>query len=119
MHPNPNGGDSAKSMAVAGLSVVGRNEYGVFPLKGKIINVREKTVTAKGREQVLNNTEINNLKKILGLQSDKEYSNTNVGDLRYGRIMVMTVRMWMAILKDYSLMSLLLCGRRYWKCLGL
>ena len=29
-------GDSAKSLAVAGLSVVGRDKYGVFPLKGKV-----------------------------------------------------------------------------------
>ena len=81
-------GDSAKSMAVAGLSVVGRDTYGVFPLRGKLINVREKTETAKGREQVLNNAEINHLKKIIGLQSDREY--TSVNDLRYGKIMVMT-----------------------------
>ena len=81
-------GDSAKSMAVAGLSVVGRDRYGVFPLRGKLINVREKTETAKGREQVLNNAEINNLKKILGLQSDREYKS--VSDLRYGKVMVMT-----------------------------
>ena len=81
-------GDSAKSMAVAGLSVVGRDSYGVFPLRGKLINVREKTETAKGREQVLNNAEINNLKKIIGLQSEREY--TTVDDLRYGKIMIMT-----------------------------
>ena len=34
-------GDSAKSLAIAGLSVVGRDYYGVFPLKGKLLNVRE------------------------------------------------------------------------------
>ena len=34
-------GDSAKSLAVAGISVVGRDKYGVFPLKGKMLNVRE------------------------------------------------------------------------------
>jgi len=28
-------GDSAKALAVAGLSVVGRSHFGVFPLKGK------------------------------------------------------------------------------------
>lgn len=36
-------GDSAKSLAVAGLGVVGRDKYGVFPLKGKVLNVREAT----------------------------------------------------------------------------
>jgi DNA topoisomerase-2 len=36
-------GDSAKSLAVSGLGVVGRDKYGVFPLKGKVLNVREAT----------------------------------------------------------------------------
>ena len=31
-------GDSAKSMAISGLSVVGRDRYGAFPLKGKVMN---------------------------------------------------------------------------------
>lgn len=34
-------GDSAKSLAVSGLGVIGRDRYGVFPLRGKILNVRE------------------------------------------------------------------------------
>ena len=34
-------GDSAKTLAVAGLGVVGRDKYGVFPLRGKMLNVRE------------------------------------------------------------------------------
>ncbi len=34
-------GDSAKALAVSGLSVLGRDKYGVFPLKGKLLNVRE------------------------------------------------------------------------------
>ena len=36
-------GDSAKTLAVAGLGVVGRDRYGVFPLRGKMLNVREAT----------------------------------------------------------------------------
>jgi DNA topoisomerase-2 len=36
-------GDSAKSLAMSGLSVVGRDYYGVFPLKGKPLNVRDAT----------------------------------------------------------------------------
>lgn len=36
-------GDSAKTLAVAGLGVVGRDRYGVFPLRGKLLNVREAT----------------------------------------------------------------------------
>ena len=34
-------GDSASATAIAGLSVVGRDYYGVFPLKGKVLNVRD------------------------------------------------------------------------------
>lgn len=36
-------GDSAKTLAVAGLSIIGRDKYGVFPLRGKMLNVREAT----------------------------------------------------------------------------
>lgn len=39
-------GDSAKSLAVAGLSVIGRDNYGVFPLRGKLLNVRDATPAA-------------------------------------------------------------------------
>ena len=34
-------GDSAKTLAVSGLGVIGRDNYGVFPLRGKLLNVRE------------------------------------------------------------------------------
>ena len=76
-------GDSAKSMAIAGLSIVGRDKYGVFPLKGKILNVRDANIT-----QIINNAEITNIKKIVGLESGKKYKNTK--SLRYGKIMIMT-----------------------------
>lgn len=49
-------GDSAKSLAVSGLGVIGRDYYGVFPLRGKLLNVREAT-----HKQILENAEINNL----------------------------------------------------------
>lgn len=38
-------GDSAKALAISGLSVVGRDNYGVFPLRGKLLNVRDATAT--------------------------------------------------------------------------
>lgn len=75
-------GDSAKTMAIAGLSVVGRDKYGVFPLRGKILNVKDAQM-----KKILENEEITNLKKILGLQQNKEYKDAS--ELRYGRIMVM------------------------------
>ena len=76
-------GDSAKSLAVAGLSVIGRDNYGVFPLRGKLLNVRD----AK-HDQIMKNEEIQNIKKILGLQHNKDYKDTK--DLRYGQLMIMT-----------------------------
>jgi hypothetical protein len=56
-------GDSAKALAVSGLGVVGRDKYGVFPLRGKLLNVRE-----ANHKQVMENAEISAIKKILGLQ---------------------------------------------------
>ncbi|XP_035780971.1 DNA topoisomerase 2-like [Anopheles albimanus] len=79
-------GDSAKTLAVSGLGVVGRDTYGVFPLRGKLLNVREAT-----HKQILENAEINNLIKILGLQYKKKYLTTeDLKTLRYGKVMIMT-----------------------------
>ncbi|XP_014868647.1 PREDICTED: DNA topoisomerase 2-beta isoform X3 [Poecilia mexicana] len=79
-------GDSAKSLAVSGLGVIGRDRYGVFPLRGKILNVREAT-----HKQIMENAEINNIIKIVGLQYKKSYDDPeSLRTLRYGRIMIMT-----------------------------
>jgi len=75
-------GDSAKSLAIAGLSAVGRATFGVFPLRGKLVNVRE---NAAGSAK---NQEIQFLKRILGLEHKKRYTSTT--DLRYGRVLIMT-----------------------------
>ncbi|RIA94249.1 DNA topoisomerase [Glomus cerebriforme] len=64
--------DSAKSLAVAGLSEVGREYYGVFPLK--LLNVREGS-----HAQIMNNTEIQH--------TGKEYESTR--ELHYGHLMIM------------------------------
>lgn len=76
-------GDSAKATAISGLSVVGRDNYGVFPLRGKLLNTRTATYA-----QLSKNEEINNIKQILGLQTGKKYKNTS--GLRYGRVLIMT-----------------------------
>uniref|UniRef100_A0A8C7FBR4 DNA topoisomerase 2 n=1 Tax=Oncorhynchus kisutch TaxID=8019 RepID=A0A8C7FBR4_ONCKI len=79
-------GDSAKSLAVSGLGVIGRDRYGVFPLRGKILNVREAT-----HKQIMENAEINNIIKIVGLQYKKSYDDPeSLRSLRYGKIMIMT-----------------------------
>lgn len=76
-------GDSAKSLAVAGLSIVGRDQYGVFPLRGKVLNVRDANY-----KQVTGNAEIQNVLKIMGLDIKREYDS--VKGLRYGALMIMT-----------------------------
>ncbi|XP_026544234.1 DNA topoisomerase 2-beta isoform X1 [Notechis scutatus] len=79
-------GDSAKSLAVSGLGVIGRDRYGVFPLRGKILNVREAS-----HKQIMENAEINNIIKIVGLQYKKSYEDPeSLKTLRYGKIMIMT-----------------------------
>ena len=74
-------GNSAKALAIAGLSVVGRDRYGVFPLRGKPKNVRDSSV-----KQLESNKEFAALKQILGLKQDTQDSSK----LRYGRLMIMT-----------------------------
>jgi len=75
-------GDSARSMAIAGLSVVGRDHYGTFPLKGKPLNVKDEAA-----KKIADNEEITHLKKILGLEQNKDYKD--VSSLRYGKVLLM------------------------------
>ena len=77
-------GDSAKCLAMAGIEVVGRDYYGCFPLRGKVLNVRG----AKDA-QIIKNEEIQNVIKILGLKVGMDYSNELKG-LRYGHLLIMT-----------------------------
>ena len=75
-------GDSAKALAVAGLAIVGRDFYGVFPLRGKLRNVRE-----MNEKQVRENEEIDQLVRILALDATKQYQDAR--GLRYGSLCVM------------------------------
>ena len=76
-------GDSAKAMALSGLTKAQRQTFGVFPLRGKIMNVKD---TSGSKIELAK--EIAELKKIVGLESGKVY--TNLATLRYGRILIMT-----------------------------
>ena len=79
-------GDSAKAFAMAGMSIVGRKNYGVFPLKGKLLNVRQAS-----SQKAAANQEFIYIKKILGLQTGLVYTLDNIDKLlRYGTIMIMT-----------------------------
>ena len=75
-------GDSAKTMAISGLSADDRKTFGVFPLRGKLINVRGNSAAG------LKNAEIQSIKRVLGLEHKKQYTTT--AGLRYGRVIVMT-----------------------------
>ena len=80
-------GLSAMSGIVSGLSSSDRNTIGIFPLKGKVLNVRGEKVA-----KINENKEIAAIKKILGLESGKNYRTIEDvhSSLRYGRVMVMT-----------------------------
>jgi len=80
-------GLSAMSGIVSGLSSDDRNTIGIYPLKGKLLNVRGEQI-----KKISENKEINDIKKILGLETGKEYESIDDVNkyLRYGKIMYMT-----------------------------
>lgn len=78
-------GDSALTMALSATSVIGREKFGCFPLRGKLLNVRDAPSS-----QVSNNSEITSIKKILGLQNGVKYDKESVKLLRYGGIVLLT-----------------------------
>jgi DNA topoisomerase-2 len=80
-------GDSAKAGIVSGLTSEDRNTIGVYPMKGKLLNVRGEPI-----KKISENKEIAEIKKILGLETGKEYIDLEdiSKNLRYGKILFMT-----------------------------
>jgi DNA gyrase/topoisomerase IV subunit B len=79
-------GDSAKAGIVSGLSKEDRNTIGVYPVKGKFMNVRGEAV-----KRIAENTEIAEIKRILGLENGRKYTAEDVAKrLRYGKVLFMT-----------------------------
>lgn len=78
-------GDSAKNFAVSGISEVGRQFFGVYPIRGKFLNVRG--ISSK---TIAENKEAHELLRILGLQLGATYDAKSVAKLPYGRLMLMT-----------------------------
>lgn len=80
-------GDSAKAGIISGLSSEDRNSIGVYPMKGKILNVR-----GESTKKISENKEIAEIKKILGLETGKKYANIEDvhKSLRYGKVLFMT-----------------------------
>lgn len=79
-------GDSAKAGIVSGLSKDDRNVIGVYPMRGKLFNVRGET-----KHRIFENKEINEIKQILGLETGKKYTKESAKEkLRYGKVIFMT-----------------------------
>ena len=80
-------GDSAKTGVISGLSSEDRNTIGVYPLKGKVMNVRGEAV-----KRISENKEISEIKKILGLEMGKKYKDIDDVNksLRYSKVVFMT-----------------------------
>jgi DNA topoisomerase-2 len=79
-------GDSAKSGIISGLSREDRNTIGVYPMKGKMFNIRGESVS-----KISENKEIYEIKQILGLEHGKNYTLADVqSKLRYGKLLFMT-----------------------------
>ena len=79
-------GDSAKAGIVSGLSKADRETIGVYPMRGKLFNVR-----GEGAKRINANQEISDMKKILGLSSGRSYTEETVSsELRYGKVLFMT-----------------------------
>ena len=80
-------GDSAKAGIISGLSSEDRNIIGVYPMKGKILNVRGESL-----KKISENKEIAEIKKILGLETGKKYLDIEDvhKNLRYGKVLFMT-----------------------------
>lgn len=75
--------NSAKGSAMNGLSIVGRDNYGIYPVRGRVLNVRD-----IASSKIINNKEISDLIKIIGLVPGRKY--TDLSELRYGKVVFFT-----------------------------
>lgn len=84
-------GNSAKTYAVTGIEVgvngkKGRDWWGILPLRGKLLNVREKNPVLIAKNQV-----ITSIIQALGLKYNLDYSeDDNYKTLKYGHVMLLT-----------------------------
>jgi DNA topoisomerase-2 len=79
-------GDSAKAGIMSGLSAADRNTIGIYPLRGKLFNVRGET-----NKRISDVKEIHEIKQIVGLEAGKKYTiESSKTLLRYGKIVLMT-----------------------------
>jgi DNA topoisomerase II len=76
-------GESAKTLAVAGVSSIGRDRFGIYPLRGKLLNVKR-----VGDKKCAANRELADMCSIIGLERSKEYTPESVRRLRYTRLAI-------------------------------
>lgn len=80
-------GDSAKTGVISGMTASDRDVIGVYACRGKLMNVR-----GESTRKICENKEIAELKKILGLETGKEYKTMEDVNkhLRYSRVVMLT-----------------------------
>jgi DNA gyrase/topoisomerase IV subunit B len=81
-------GKSAMGYAVKAISSIqnGRNFYGILPIRGKLLNVMNANA-----QQIAENEELIEIKKMLGLKEGMDYSSVdNFATLRYGYVVILT-----------------------------
>ena len=98
-------GDSAKAGIISGLSKEDRNIIGVYPMKGKMFNVRGEAL-----KKISENKEFVEIKKIMGLETNKKYGSLEEvhASLRYGKILDRSGFRWIPI--RVSSTRPILCG---------
>jgi len=82
-------GLSASKFAITGTSILndkkGRDYYGIYPLKGKLLNTEISTIN-----KINNNKEICDIKQILGLKYNVDYTiDKNRKSLRYNDVRIL------------------------------
>jgi DNA topoisomerase-2 len=81
-------GKSAMGYAVKAISSIpnGRNFYGILPIRGKLLNVMN-----AGAQQIAENEELTEIKKMLGLKEGMNYASEEAfATLRYGYVVILT-----------------------------
>lgn len=76
-------GDSAKSFVLSGIDKKDKDYFGIYPLKGKLLNVRDVSMN-----KISENNEIKDLMNILGLEYGKKYKDKS--SLRYDKLVITT-----------------------------
>jgi len=81
-------GKSAMGYAVKAISSIpnGRNFYGILPIRGKLLNVMNASA-----QQIAENEELTEIKKMLGLKEGMNYTSPDAfATLRYGYVVILT-----------------------------